>query len=187
MEYLIVGERFNTPRVPEWKRVTPQEWLKLSLQLRAFNTEGRYDSERLLSLGLDLTHTMNLTPPAPQGIRFDGPFAEAVASYVVESIKKPIVCVGRRVGRAFSMPQGLPYFRWHDDRIVVPHPSGLNRMWNEEIQEMQNACRAAGLVSGAPSPDRDDHGPDSSGSDRGPLAGGDVLQQMGKSDRGLVL
>jgi hypothetical protein len=164
MEYLVVGERWNMPAEPSWRDVSPERWYRIALRAGAFGTDGRYDRERLLSLGLDLSRTMNLTPPSPQEFRFDDLFALKVADIVLAN-HSLVVCIGKRVARAFGVHR-TPFFRWDHGRIGVPHPSGLNRMWNEGIEEMQRACRTAGLVSGAQGADRDDNRPRRAGDDR---------------------
>lgn len=49
---------------------------------------------------------------------------------------RPLILLGKRVAKAFGVEQ--PWFWWVDNIAVVPHPSGLNRWWNDP----QNTARA---------------------------------------------
>lgn len=47
-----------------------------------------------------------------------------------------VICLGRRVaGVVLPGGGGFPYFRWTESRgaklVVIPHPSGIVRWWNE--------------------------------------------------------
>lgn len=39
------------------------------------------------------------------------------------------ILLGRRVGRAFGTT--AEWFRWQNNLLVAPHPSGLSRWWND--------------------------------------------------------
>lgn len=46
-----------------------------------------------------------------------------------------VLFAGHGVAQAFGTPRRYPYFKWHEpvhgvQCVVVPHPSGLNRFWN---------------------------------------------------------
>lgn len=41
-----------------------------------------------------------------------------------------VVCLGRKAAAATSVAAHLDFFEWSDGYVVIPHPSGLNRMYN---------------------------------------------------------
>lgn len=54
--------------------------------------------------------------------------------------KQPLVCLGKRVSKAFGF--GFDYWHWWPDdlggpvsgpAVVVPHPSGIVRLWNDPV------------------------------------------------------
>ncbi len=48
---------------------------------------------------------------------------------------RTFILLGKRVARAFGF-RDLPFFQqkvhWSHNLVVLPHPSGLNRLWNDE-------------------------------------------------------
>jgi hypothetical protein len=99
--------------------------------------------------------TMNLLPPAPQKVRWAPTLAGqvAIAWYPHLLDYEVTYLCGRKVASAFGVPVSGPIpSRWglssadwgdcfllQDDEecdhtlVVLPHPSGLNRFWNDEI------------------------------------------------------
>lgn len=64
------------------------------------------------------------------------PMSEARAIADAMELEGVVLLVGRLVARAFG-EGGRPWFEWFDLRgvraTVVPHPSGLNRWWNDPV------------------------------------------------------
>ena len=92
------------------------------------------------------------------GSAFPAGLAKANAALIFETLPPDVdlVLVGQRVARAFGVADG--YFQWtrvfplSSNRptrraVVVPHPSGVNRWWNEPAQRDEGAPVPA--VSGA--------------------------------------
>lgn len=135
---LVVGERFNNRRRHSWESMSDAQWYALALRLGAFPDVGRYDTLRLESLGLRVGPgvSMNLTPPDRQGVPFDHVRAARIGQLVVADARWPlVVCVGRSVATAFGVPTKWPLGELFEDRmIVIPHPSGRSRFWNDEIE-----------------------------------------------------
>lgn len=129
MDLILVGERANQKH---WRPtlITNLGNLKLRLALGAF-TKGAA-RKRLKDLGLRWKYSINLLWPDPQGT----PWREEEAALVVSCIRQelerrfcPILLIGKKVQKAFviegdPLEQKRPY-------ILVPHPSGLNRWWND--------------------------------------------------------
>lgn len=65
-----------------------------------------------------------------------------------------VICLGRRVGQAMIPGgSGFPFFRWIDDvrgarLVVIPHPSGVSRWWNEPANVVQAKVFLRDLASG---------------------------------------
>lgn len=82
----------------------------------------------------DLFRTVNLFDERPE--RWCGPVARAHAMDL--TLSSVNVFLGRRVAAAFDCG-GLPYFSWERmgwggsvvGVVCLPHPSGLNRMYND--------------------------------------------------------
>lgn len=129
---LLVAERFN---LPERRRAySPERWYKLSLRLGAFthrSPTAEQSRRRLEYLGLRWDASMNLLPPAPQDIPWDSLFALTVAAMHVRLDTRwtTLILVGRKVQRAFGY--SWPCTLVSENDILVPHPSGLNRFWND--------------------------------------------------------
>lgn len=93
---------------------------------------------------LRLTHRVNLNEEFggrardDKGDVFDVREARVEAECVRLQLVLPgrvVLLMGKAVARAFSC-DGVEYFEWFDmdggRAAVVPHPSGVNRWWNEE-------------------------------------------------------
>lgn len=85
----------------------------------------------------DIAEPANLLPSFPgkrgKGDAFPmGPAREAAQREAIGG--RVVVLLGRKVAEAFGL-KGLPYLQWCRHRggrvVVVPHPSGVNRWWNE--------------------------------------------------------
>lgn len=132
---VLVAERFNQPRWDDeggWEsraRTAPRDWWRMSFALRAFRLGN--GEARLRSLGLDWGRSMNLLPPSPVVGEWDAAWARAIVHANADRFEMAtgIICVGRRVARAFGM--GCMALGAGDGRyFVAPHPSGRNRWWN---------------------------------------------------------
>ena len=88
--------------------------------------------------------------PLGKGDDFD-PFAARRSALLMTPALtgREVVLLGRRVERAFLGPTSLPYLSWTDLQGVrwatCPHPSGINRWWNEpanrsKAEEFWNAA-----------------------------------------------
>lgn len=119
MRTLIIGERFNQP---SWRPRRGWTW-KLALRLGAFGPRSR---EKLARIGVD-GPGLNLTPPDPQGVLFDAIAAEEFVreNWLNLTSYDTVYLAGRRVTKAVLRVVQLP------NLIMIPHPSGLNRFWND--------------------------------------------------------
>lgn len=85
-----------------------------------------------------------------KGFEFDAKAAAAEACRLRKEWPsgRTVILLGRRVAEAFGVPQ-TPYFerRIHDhDFYVVPHPSGLNRWYNDPTNMINMNEFMTGLV-----------------------------------------
>lgn len=154
MRLLVVGERNNLSARPQWDAVDAARWLALSKRIDTW-VPGSPSWERLRNLGIDLDEcdSLNLTPPAPQGVPFDMAKAMEVAELLIHEEservdRRVIVACGNRVtialtglvnvslppygttwwvGGTAAVPRRVPVVR-------IPHPSGLSRVWNDELE-----------------------------------------------------
>lgn len=73
-----------------------------------------------------------------------GPFpisdGRAAAQEILETLRGRIVLCGRNVCRSFNVP-GLPWCRWlrrgDVELASIPHPSGLNRFYNNHSNRLR--------------------------------------------------
>lgn len=146
LRILMVAERYNMPldtRLESMARMSVHQWVDFSLSLTAL--AGGHARAKLSDIGVPSdVLSMNLLPPAPQGTEWDARLARSVAEVVALRDYDAVMLVGRRVATAFGCP------RWpmlHSARLMtpgggseglramlVPHPSGLNHFWNDEIE-----------------------------------------------------
>ena len=144
---LVVGQSENRP---PWKRgafqrlmdhVQDDDWeyyLEVMIRLSAFKGGKRW-SKLTSRLGVfGCADRMNLMPPR---FEWDMPFASTVSEkLVILTSYSHIVLCGRRVARCFDhvfayAPFGYYKQIWDDKlAIVVPHPSGLCRIWNDDTE-----------------------------------------------------
>lgn len=115
---------------------------------RAFLPSTRSGRRLAQLLGVDdaarvgeCVNLLELAPRNGKGSGFDhGQAAASAIGYATifpEDVR--LVLVGRRVGNAFGVR--TDYLEWttaHGHRaIVVPHPSGVNRWWNDPKNEVR--------------------------------------------------
>jgi uracil-DNA glycosylase len=75
-----------------------------------------------------------------KGDKFDLAAAKLQAAQIVEELNEEdndrvVLLMGRGVAKAFGVdkhPYLIPWVWLHHTFIVFPHPSGVNRWWNEE-------------------------------------------------------
>ena len=89
---------------------------------------------------------VNLLQVQPQdsgkGTDFNVKAASCVAGELERTFTPGLVVLllGKRVAAAFKQTN-VEYFRWfalnHARAVVVPHPSGVNRWWNDPANELQ--------------------------------------------------
>lgn len=139
MRPLVVGERRNESDGREW---TPESWARVALRRGAFDDR---DAAKLSRIGLDLSSCdrLNLCPPAPQSEPWDAAFAREVAALLARTLaRRPVVYLaGGRVLVALGVcREGNPLAELYgqtvttisgSSAIAIPHPSGLNRWWND--------------------------------------------------------
>lgn len=146
MKIIVVGERMNVPTLrPQcWPDVACDHYYRLMLRLGAFRDQTSY--RKLRSVGLDLEspglETVNLLPLDPQNIPWDARKAKEVAEAWLPRLRDGFdlaVLCGRRVADAFSVDVlgkledcvGTPVALDGMDAVLLPHPSRLNRWWND--------------------------------------------------------
>jgi len=162
-EILIVGERFNMPGRPAWADMPAERWYRLALRLGALRDPSSRLALRRIGIDADSCQSMNLTKPAPQGVPFDADYARDVAVLVYSDFARRvaqlvcaddwriIVLCGRRVARAFCVPDRQPWGTSPGGGVVViPHPSGLNRFWNDSAQVAALNRALAPLLTASP-------------------------------------
>lgn len=125
---LVIGERMNLPRRLRYDALPVSRWVDVSLRLGAFNKDVRLRD----LLGREWDASMNLLPPARQGDYWDAGKARLVAHLAPVADFDRVVLCGRRVASAFG------FSRWSmlhsvERFMLVPHPSGMNRLWNDEF------------------------------------------------------
>lgn len=138
---LVVGERFNAPcslYVEQQYAEDHQRYIKLMRRLGAFSN----CKERLATIGVTGDLWQNLLPPSPSCIQatWDHAAARAVASYITD-VDVVFMC-GRRVQRAFGVrtSEDVDVVWAEPVLIAVPHPSGLNRFWNDTARVLDAEC-----------------------------------------------
>lgn len=133
MKMIIIGERFNMPEHRAWHQRAWDDhdwWVKVSLRAGAFNLPRDRDKFRLLGVEPDHCDSMNIVPPAPQGVPFDHLLARSIAQGVDWARWSIIIACGRHVQRALGVRRVEPG-SLVGRALAVPHPSGLNRFWND--------------------------------------------------------
>lgn len=130
---LLVGERCNTRY---WRpRLVADDDLRVRARVGAFRTLA--SRSRLVACGLRWDAAMNLLwpegqPPGP----WDERLARRVASLMLRESHDVYLLAGRRVARAFGLVDVTIPSLWRvqgKSLLVVPHPSGLNRLWNDPL------------------------------------------------------
>lgn len=137
---IVVGERMNqaTWRPRDWPVAVshPRYW-KLMRRLGAFNDEK--SKTKLASLGLTGYDAVNLLPPDPQRSPWDAERAKEVMAAWLDHLRGYDRCflTGVKVSAAIGLrgrQVGLLGRRSSVCGVrvvVIPHPSGLNRFWND--------------------------------------------------------
>jgi uracil-DNA glycosylase len=163
MKILVIGERMN--RLSSWSptdavRDSDRYW-QIMRRLGAFRDDR--SRRQLRSVGVDLTDdgvsAINLLTPAPQTAAWDVMTARQVAVEWLPRIAAEfdlVMLCGRRVVDAFNVELLGTMAECHGsvvdlelvDAVVLPHPSGLNRWWNDEaavteLRERMEACLSA--------------------------------------------
>lgn len=128
---LLVGERANLGR--SWSpRLRPDDDVPLRLRLGAFTTSQ--SRANLLRAGLGWDAACNLLWPSLSSA-WDSQLARRVASNLLDDDRfTAYLLAGRRVAIAFGLSGlAIPSAARAADRpvLVLPHPSGLNRLWND--------------------------------------------------------
>lgn len=133
----------------------PRSRPKDTLESRPFSgASGRRFSEMIGEDVVTAFDTRNLLPewpgPASKGSKFPVMAAQMGAHRLLRTLPSDgtrIILCGSRVARAMSM-RWLPLLIWrnvawqsprfvHASVILIPHPSGVNRQWNDpEVSEV---------------------------------------------------
>lgn len=137
---LLIAESFNL-RGKTWERYDryiregrAHRWIEMSLRMGCFRLRDE-SRTRLESVGLWWDASMNLLPARACGA-WDPELALRVASLLEEMLGvghlqyDKCILVGKRVAQALGYG-ALEFFQEWPDTIVVPHPSGRNRWWND--------------------------------------------------------
>lgn len=134
MNVILIGERANaSPWKPAcWPTINDEYW-EAMLEAGAFH--GERSSKRLRQVGLGDVAMLNLMPPDDG--RWDRRKAEEVARdwYPRLGEYDLVVLAGKRVSEAFRVPY-LPGSTFDSELdnprfLVIPHPSGRCRFWND--------------------------------------------------------
>lgn len=152
---ILVGERMNqaTWRPTCWPDVACRRYWDVMVRLGAFR-DAR-SCAKLKSLGLRWDVAVNLLPPDPQGVPWDAAMAREVAAAWLPRLSEfdLVMLAGRRVVDAFGVELlgtvseccGSEVDLGGVAGLVLPHPSGLCRWWNdpENVAEFRRrvGCR----------------------------------------------
>ncbi len=149
---IVLGERENASESE--LEASPGHWWRSSLARGAFL--DRTSTKKLASAGVDLTRvrSANLLPPSPVVGEWD--VAAARQSWLTAAADQPgatwMTCGGKawtaatgkaggRADEVFELPCG--------GRVIpLPHPSGLNRWWNDRANPTRLRRRLRGLLGG---------------------------------------
>ena len=123
--------------------------------------EGRIGARLATCCGLSLAEFLttfdrvNLLDVQPQdsgkGMTFNVKEAARVAQGLEQTFVPGqfVLLLGKRVASAFGLVN-VTYFDWfalnHAKAVIVPHPSGANRWWNVQENELQMIRFMSGLV-----------------------------------------
>lgn len=140
MKILVVGERRNSEWSPILNGLSDWRWTEETFRLPAF--PDALSRSKLKSAGVDLdsgdVDVVNLLPPAPQSVKWDRARATKIARLLDTSDYDLLMLTGGRVAAAFGVcgPYGPKFGKIVDSvsdirTVVVPHPSGLCRFWND--------------------------------------------------------
>jgi len=152
MKYLLVGETPNKSCVGE-----PRLWLlpdkknKSCAASRLLEASGLTLREYLRAF--DRTNLAKGLPPrAGKGRKFPMATARKAARRILLDDRRPgIVVLGKRAARAFGLTDPR-WFEWTDALgqrvVVIPHPSGVNRYYNDEENRALTRRFFEELVSG---------------------------------------
>jgi len=147
MRLLLIGERMNGPtwRPDEWPSLRGDRYWRLMLRVSAFNAEK--SKAKLALIGLTEYDAVNLLPPDPQGVRWDSAKANEVAVSWLNHMREYDRCflAGKRVAASLGVRGNLPDLVGKKLSVfgvkvtVIPHPSGLNRFWNDSaaVEELR--------------------------------------------------
>jgi len=128
MKTLAIGERYNAPL---WE---PNGCVRDSFAVRVVMGFYRTGHRRrfLRSVGIDWDDGVNLLWPHPSPGTWDAVEARRVAGVVLQDVSRygRVLLFGRRVCDAFGVP--FEVGSAHGRFVPLPHPSGLNRMWNSQ-------------------------------------------------------
>ena len=133
-----------------WPDVGREEYWDLMLRMSAFRDP--MSTSKFKKIGLETWSAVNLLPPDPQGVPWDAKMATAVAKIWRERLTRYefVVLVGQRVATAFGLSIKTSFLMgqiFDLDGItatIVPHPSGLNRWWNDtsRVRELKKCLRS---------------------------------------------
>lgn len=151
---LLVGERAN---IREWcprGEVTDDKRERLMTAMSAFEAGS---AKPLVACGVEWDHALNLCWPAPQSVPYDWDEAAENARVVRERVE-PLYCLtvlaGAKVQKLFGYQRvKVPSYDPRSKRLLVPHPSGLCRAWNdvavrEEVAALWFTAKADSEYSG---------------------------------------
>lgn len=152
---LVIGERFNRPP----RGYTSEQSRSIDFLIGVGAFPSGQSRERLEDLGVDLTHSLNLLSPSTQEVGWPMDRARGVARRLWDRVRDYdlVWLVGKNPATAFgltscellylyALPQG-PGGKVQGEFLagtirtpprpvlgVLPHPSGLNRWWNDDWQ-----------------------------------------------------
>ena len=133
----VVGERCNGHRRPHWDSAPVEAWARFMWTVAAF-FDGS-SRAKLLSAGIDWHSVkyVNLLPPSPVVGEWDACRAAEIAAAMDFSRFDLVFACGVKVCSAAgftgkltdSVSEVVPTRL--REIVLMPHPSGLNRFWND--------------------------------------------------------
>lgn len=138
---LAVGERFNAPT---WRPALLEHEHSFELRVKMGLYNDGHRREFLRELGVDWDDGVNLLWPDPQGAPWCAAEARRVANAISSRVLayRYVLLFGQHVCAAFGVPwrpcefvpasnMGAAMIGYRTEFVPLPHPSGLNRLWND--------------------------------------------------------
>lgn len=144
MKVLLIGERANRRA----RKLRRWDW-RTALRCGAFRDAVSRERLARIDVRVEACDSVNLLPPNLQGVPWDRSAAKRVAEAWLPRLEvyNLVFLVGAKVSAAFGL-RGRVGGRFgkmtqlgEASAVVIPHPSGLNRFWNDpgDVRRLRRA------------------------------------------------